>query len=225
MVIELNNLKFELNRDQRTAMVIGRNEPQKVINIPSVIVYDDIEYQITFIGYNAFKFCKELIDIIIPNSIIEIECAAFYGCESLKEIIIPDSVTRVHGGVDMSLSAWGAFEECGNLKRVTISNSMTEIEDLTFRGCKKLTSIIIPDSITSIGEMAFERCSSLRSLIIPNNVTTIGYHAFAECSNLVAIIPDSVTEIVGNPFWRCQEVIYKNKKINASALCYISNIE
>ena len=68
-----------------------------------------------------------------------------------------------------------------NLKKVTIGNTVTTIENGTFDGCSALKSVSIPNSVTSIGEYAFDECSALESVSIPNSVTSIGEYAFYRC--------------------------------------------
>ena len=74
-----------------------------------------------------------------------------------------------------------------SLTSVTIPNSVTSIGYHAFYGCSGLTSITIPNSVTSIGDFAFKSCSGLTSITIPNSVTSIGYYAFDSCSGLTSI--------------------------------------
>ena len=88
------------------------------------------------------------------------------------------------------------FYECSNLESVTIADSVTAIGRYTFYGCSSLKSVTIPDSVTSIGEWAFYACTGLTSVNIPNSVTRIDMCAFYECSSLKSVtIPSSVTQI------------------------------
>ena len=100
-----------------------------------------------------------------------------------------------------------AFQDCSNLKSVTIPNSVTFIGDYAFSGCSNLTSIIIPNSVTSIGMMALNGCSSLTSIIIPDSVTFIGDYAFQNCSSLTSVtISSNVTSIGKSAFYNCSSL-------------------
>ena len=66
---------------------------------------------ITNIVDHAFEGCKNLKNIIIPESVTEIGDWAFAGCKSLESIIIPDGVTKI--GI-------GAFHGCTSLKKVSL---------------------------------------------------------------------------------------------------------
>lgn len=80
-----------------------------------------------------------------------------------------------------------AFENCSGLKKVTISNSVTNIRQSTFGACSRLTSVDIPNSVTSIEWYAFKGCSSLTSVTIGSGITTIYKEAFASCPELTDV--------------------------------------
>ena len=65
--------------------------------------------QIKVIGGSMFYGCESLNEIIIPESVEEIDEDAFANCHSLTEIASPKSVKKIHGD---------AFRDCTNLKRV-----------------------------------------------------------------------------------------------------------
>ena len=101
-----------------------------------------------------------------------------------------------------------AFFECRNLTSVTVPNSVTSMGDCAFQNCSNLTSVEIPTSVTSIGRAAFAGCLSLTSITIPNSVTSIGNAAFQMCSSLTSItIPTSVTSVGEYTFSSCSNLI------------------
>ena len=162
--------------------------------------FDELQYftGIDEIGTDAFRQCKNLTNITIPQNVIWIEEYAFSGCNSLNDIIIPKNVTWIGSY---------AFDGCSSLTNITIPNSVTTIGNSAFNGCSSLTDITIPNSVTTIGVSAFNGCSSLTDITIPNSVTTIGVSAFDGCSSLTNItIPNSVTTIGSLAFDGCSSL-------------------
>ena len=150
------------------------------------------------IGDYAFSSCKSLQSVTIPNSVKSIGDYAFSSCKSLQSVTIPNSVT--------SIGNW-AFCWCVSLQSVTIPNSVKSIGDKAFSDCHSLQSVTIPNSVTSIGNEAFSRCKSLQYVTIPNSVTSIGDGVFRECVSLQSVtIPNSVTKIGDYAFSGCESL-------------------
>ena len=185
------------------------------ISIPANVTFSGSSYSVTSIGDRAFRFCRSLTSITIPNSVTSIRHYAFEGCSSLTSITLGNSVTDIGN--------W-AFSECSSLTSITIPNSVTNIKDCAFAGCSSLTSIVvdaentrydsrndcnaiietlsntliagckntlIPNSVTSIGNDAFAGCDGLTSIEIPNSITFIENWAFEGCSSLTFIVVDA----------------------------------
>ena len=177
------------------------------------------------IGTSAFKDCKKLETIVIPDSVISIGTAAFEGCNSLKSMTLPfvgenknatsSSKSTLFGFIfsaAKSYSITGIRQRYGSgFVYYDIPKSLRTIRITggnllygAFSGCSSLTSIIIPNGVTSIGSYAFESCSSLTSITIPESVTSIGASTFSGCSSLTSItIPESVTSIGNYAFSGC----------------------
>ena len=165
------------------------------ITIPSSIKVNDLEYTVKVIKEDAFRGCRDITSVTIPNSVTSIADYAFYDCSGLTSVTIPNSVTSI---------GYKAFSYCSGLTSVTIPNSVTSIADHAFNGCSGLTSVTIPNSVTSIGACAFYYCRGLTSVTIPNSVTSIGDYAFGYCSGLTSVtIPNSVTSIADYAFFCC----------------------
>ena len=134
---------------------------------------------VTNIGMAAFRGCKDLTSITIPDSIISVDREAFSHCTGLTSVIIGNGVTDI---------GYETFAFCDNLTNLLIGNSVTSIGSQAFQYCSNLTSIVIPSSVTSIGSHAFSYCTSLTNVTIPESVTTIGSEAFNGCGRLSTII-------------------------------------
>ncbi|MGN0442078.1 MAG: leucine-rich repeat protein [Acutalibacteraceae bacterium] len=140
---------------------------------------------------------------------------------------------------ELTISGSGAvyanwYDNYGNsfassIKKITIHQGITSIEDYAFTNCTAaasvsipygvtkigygafaycgLTSVAIPDSVTSIGDYAFYFCSNLNSVHISENASTIGEYAFNSCSNLQSVnLPQTLTGLGAGVFANCQKL-------------------
>lgn len=189
--IEIDQTGYTLDFESKSAMVEWCTLSGNV-EIPSTIIYDDIEYKVTSIGKCAFNF-RNLSSIVIPNSVTSIGEEAFMYCNNLRDVTIPNSVISI---------GQGAFQNCRSLYSITIPESITSISDYTFEGCSLFT-VILPHSVTSIGTCAFSGCG-FSSIVLPDSLTTIKSKAFANCDLNNITIPRQVSSIETGAFDGCQ---------------------
>lgn len=196
---KIDGIYYIFNLSEKTAKVTESPVKYKgSIDIPDVVIYNDVPYVVTSIGDDAFYWCTELTSVTIPNSVISISSWAFYCCKGLTSVTIPNSVTSIGSE---------AFLGCSGLTTVTIPNSVKSINYKTFYNCSGLTSVIIPSSVTSIGQDAFYGCNNLVTITIPNSVTSIKKYAFQNCSSLTTVtIPNSLKSIETYAFDGCSSL-------------------
>ena len=179
------------------------------------------------IGEGAFKYRRNIENIIIPGNIKTVETQAFYRCRDLKSVVFNDGVTTIDWlsfyGCDLRSIIiaktvneidQSAFLSNNNLETITIDtdntkyssngNCIIDLESKTLvLGCN--TSVIPSDgSATTIGLAAFAGSHDLPSVSIPNCIRTIEATAFNDCDKLVnVIIPGSVTSLGPDSFGGC----------------------
>ena len=89
------------------------------------------------------------------------------------------------------------FENCTDMKSITIWADLTSIGNSAFKGCSNLKDISIPSSTTFIGDHVLEDCSSLKTVIIWGDITSIGDSAFKGCTELDDVSIPSSCKIIG----------------------------
>ena len=162
---------------------------------------------ITSIDAKAFFGCSVLQPPTIPASVQFIDSRAFSGCDLLPfengilylgDWVIAGQAQLVTANVreESKYIAARAFEDCTQLKTVTLPEGFLAIGGLAFRGCSALESITLPEGLLAIGGGAFEECSSLESITLPEGLLTIESRAFGGCSSLVSMtLPESITRL------------------------------
>lgn len=138
------------------------------------------------------KYNGQSTFVRIPDNVRFLGRNCFTGM-TIENVIIPSSLTSI---------AY-AFQNCKQLKSVTISKGITDIRG-SFEGCSSLESITIPCTVENMYR-AFKNCISLNSIELSDGITDIS-GAFYGCKSLESIkIPSSVVKI-GDAFLYCDSL-------------------
>lgn len=103
--------------------------------VPTTVKYIEIENEV--LGKNALHYSLGLEEVVIKNSVKEIQFNAFYGCPKLKKV---------------------TFEN---------NSTLTKIDSYAFGECVSLESIDIPESVETLGVGILYKCESLKSVKTP----------------------------------------------------------
>lgn len=76
----------------------------------------------------CFMYNTVIEEIVIPDSVTEIECNALEGCTALRELILPKHLTALPSFV---------FSGCTALERVVAGGDITEFGIFPFEGCER----------------------------------------------------------------------------------------
>lgn len=108
------------------------------------------------------------------------------------EIVIPSAIGRY------SVTEIGdyAFENQGNLKKITFPDSVKTIGGAAFKNCSSLTEIDLT-GVEKVGNAAFKGCTGLKSLNIQQDIT-LGHTVFENCTGLEEIIIGDGVSSVNN---------------------------
>ena len=72
------------------------------------------------------------------------------------------------------------YQYAGMIKKIVISNNITEIGDGIFHNCLRVSEVSIPNSVTVIHQMAFKGCVCLKNITLPKNAVLDGVGIFDE---------------------------------------------
>ena len=104
-----------------------------------------------------------------------------------------------------STEDWHNNSYTNAIKNVIIEEGIKNIEYKAFDNCKNLKSLTIPVSVNTIYSWAFEDCVKLKNITIPKGVKTL-YYPFKGCSSLEEIKVDE-----NNPNYVDEDGILFNK--------------
>lgn len=124
-------------------------------------------------------FCKNTTvkKIILPNSVLAIDCYSFQGCVNLEEVVFSENLTLIRPY---------AFDNCPSLKILNFPDSFNDF-DKYVSGFESLESLRFPHHFD---ENIIARCPKLKSIEFSANVKTVNIN---QCNSLDEIIlPDSV---------------------------------
>lgn len=219
LFLNSNNLYWENDYvikdfpDICTDVIIGSN----ILNInyytfahlnelKSIIINDGV----TNINYHAFSYTPNLKTLVLPQTLTILEIQERIGIE---ELILPNSVSEIN-----------SISNCDNLKRIQLSDNLTEMGSLNhnssleevdfsntkltslpndcFVNCRNVKKVILSNTITELPWQMFSSCKSLNYFVVPNGITRIEYNCFSYCDNLLQVeLPSTLTYINNNAFY------------------------
>ena len=196
-----------------------------------------IPNSVTSIGDVAFYYCSSLTSITIPNSMTSIGDYAFSDCSGLTSITIPNSVTSIGErafrncssldtihieaitpptlGTDAVTSSPTCYIPCGTLAAYQASDWASQVSEFVEEGCAPIQmcgdnlfweyadSVL---TITGTGDMYdyaadtdvpwYDVRGNIKTVILPDAMTKIGQNAFYKCTAMTSInMPTSLTAI------------------------------
>lgn len=140
------------------------------------------------IGYEGYE-----TKLVIKDG-VEVIADEVFARMDIETVKLPNTVTHV--------GAY-AFQDCPNLRSVTLSENMVHLGEGAFFGCQSLCKLNLPKGIRNINNYAFNNCNSLDEIVLPDGLVKIGEGAFRFCRVTKLSVPSSVIEIGDGAFWGC----------------------
>lgn len=127
---------------QNNTLKIG-NDAFSGSTLERIELYDGL----LIIGNSAFRNCKKLKSITIPDTVTELGTFAFRGCDALADATVSESV---------KILPVGTFMDCKGLQSVGLSEGMSVISALNFKGCDSLRYFYATKNLQRVHSTAFE---------------------------------------------------------------------
>lgn len=161
-------------------------------------------HSVTNIMSNSFLNCKNITEIVVPNTIKQIDYAAFSGCSSLEKMTLPFVGRKANVGEKDAEYPLGfifgclEFDESISVKQTYFDHSLPQSNNTwgTFYIPKSLKEIIVTGDVLYMG--AFSDCSYLESISLVGNVKELESNLFYNCIRLFEINLPNTIESVGN---------------------------
>lgn len=162
--------------DEKIKKILEKNDKDRIDkwDIPNhlrnFVSHLEIPNNITKIGFEAFRGCKNLKSVVIPDSVGELNYAAFEDCPELTSVAFSKNTKEINGSV---------FSDCASLKSIELPEGVERIGRFAFYN-SGLTDIHFPKSLKSIEDSAFGKCENLTAVYMPDIETyfNISYNQF-----------------------------------------------
>ena len=158
-----------------------------------------------------FGSTKTLERLVFSEGLERIEgSGCFAECKNLKDVVLPDSLEYL-GSSAFKNTPWykqsvEVVEGCHYLGRFLISSDKEIVHanvregtvmicDYAFKSRKSLISVSFPDTLKTIGEQAFNGCVELKEVRLPKSVQMVEGSCFSGCASLSyfeALNPDGI---------------------------------
>ena len=213
---------FQMKRKLRTVVIPEgvKSLGSKVFSSCDGLVSIKLPKSLESIGNRTFSNCKSLKSMELPEKLSSIGANPFALCDNLNEITITGNneffevresaliekgtkrlicwLHEANNGRyrvpdDILVIGASAFQECGQLNEVFFPEGLEVIEESAFRGCVDednntgVTNITLPTTLKELQNRAFADCLKLQSIVIPESVTNLTGNPFVGCSNLIGI--------------------------------------
>lgn len=181
--IEQDGIYYNLVDGKYEVMVSGSSKSELVI--PNRIFYEGKEYVVTSINRGAFYERRDLMSVVICDSIKDIMDMAFYECSGLEKLKFGKNVTGLGKNV---------FVGCEKLDSICIPDSVVKIGEGAFANCNKLKYVKMGKKTRMLDDYAFSECRNLehvvfQKLLEPNPGLTMcdlyfSNSAFSNCTKM-----------------------------------------
>ena len=120
-------------------------------------------------------------DLVIPETVKEIENNVFANIKSITSVKIPYALDSFGVGV---------FYNCSNMTLLEFGDPIREVPGACASGCTNLKQVVLGNNVEVIGGGAFKNCKNLEDITLPPTLKEIGNEAFVNCEGLTSLPVD-----------------------------------
>lgn len=124
------------------------------------------------------------------------EASSYKGSDA--NVTVPQ---KFRGGTVTQVGVW-CFRDNTSVKRVTIPDCVTVVDENCFMGCSSLEAVQMPARLTFMGDQTFSGCRSLKRCVVPEGVKELDYRQFDECESLQEVVLPSTLIAIGEAAFR-----------------------
>nr|MCR4883181.1 leucine-rich repeat domain-containing protein [Clostridiales bacterium] len=163
--------------------------------LQSIRIPDTVEK----IGEQAFEECTNLSSLVFGSGLVELGRRSFCGCTSLTSVTLPEGIKKI---------GEGAFAGCSGLTSIDLPESVKTICGYAFSGCSGLKAFHFPNGVKRIETAVFNECKALTTVTLPEDTRSIEGEAFRLCDSLTSVVlPDGAGSIGTEAFLGCENLV------------------
>lgn len=150
---------------------------------------------LTRIDAGAFESCTGLTSVTIPSNVIDVGYGAFKDCSNLKSVTIKSNafLSKSHPYEtfdDQFISLTMGYFFGNQVEEYVIGDEVYKIAEKAFENCSNLKSVTLGVNVTEIGEGVFKNCSQLTTVTVKNTKPVIiDESAFSNRFNAILYVP------------------------------------
>lgn len=161
--------------------------------------------KLTQIGNYALRFCENLTDVTLPETLKSIGRFAFYGCEKLEGVNLPAGVEHLGSFAFYDTGATLYF--ASNELPEVLDENWDEGLDAYFAGVSEVLqegdweyAVLTGGDISLIQYLGSAQEVDLTALNLGGDIVSLGGYAFYESGVTRVVLPDTLTEIQSHAF-------------------------
>ena len=216
-----DGLKYQATGISTVTLVGYETEPTGKLDIPATVSYEGSEYCVTEIGDEAFAYCENLTELVVPPTVTVIGQHAFHYNRQFTKIVVHATTpplmrqdafanTELSTPVYVPAESLEAYKAANRWKDFTNLQAIV-VDNFTVDGLKYRIIDEENNRVEVTGYEGYVRENIPATVSYGGkdySVTRIGNKAFAECFWVSSFtLPDGLTSIGEEAFSYCWELV------------------